>query len=49
MMLEELRRNVLDTANLLSKYGLVWMAKDGVRPRPANGICGGNTQWNALR
>ena len=26
MMLEELRRNVLDTANLLSKYGLVWMA-----------------------
>ena len=26
MMLEELRRNVLDTANLLPKYGLVWMA-----------------------
>lgn len=26
MMLEDLRRNVLDTANLLPKYGLVWMA-----------------------
>jgi L-ribulose-5-phosphate 4-epimerase len=26
MILEELRRNVLDTANLLPKYGLVWMA-----------------------
>jgi L-ribulose-5-phosphate 4-epimerase len=26
MILEELRRNVLNTANLLPKYGLVWMA-----------------------
>jgi L-ribulose-5-phosphate 4-epimerase len=26
MMLEELRRKVLETANLLPKYGLVWMA-----------------------
>jgi L-ribulose-5-phosphate 4-epimerase len=26
MMLEELRRKVLDTANLLPKFGLVWMA-----------------------
>ncbi len=26
MMLEELRREVLETANLLPKYGLVWMA-----------------------
>lgn len=26
MMLEELRRSVLETANLLPKYGLVWMA-----------------------
>ena len=26
MILEELRRKVLDTANLLPKFGLVWMA-----------------------
>ena len=32
MMLEELRRNVLDTANLLPKYGLVWMAGGTVSP-----------------
>lgn len=38
MMLEELRRDVLETANLLPKYGLVWMAGGTVCARdPATG------------
>ncbi len=35
MMLEELRREVLETANLLPKYGLVWMAGGTVCARDA--------------
>ncbi len=39
MILEELRRKVLETANLLPKYGLVWMAGGTVCARdPESGL-----------